>query len=301
MNDSVKKMLENTFGKRVVFDTSAKDFTTFKTGGPLSAVVFPSRKEEIEFLFELEKKGTEVKFIGRGSNLLISDHGFDGVIAATGKLSDVCLYENFVSGYCGTKISSLIGFCIMRSRGGLEFLSGIPGTIGGALINNAGIKETNISDVVEQIQYMDKGGNWIRSNKIEIAWNYRYSQLKEKAFFVLSCTLRTERNNREKIKENISAILKQRKEKQPLEYPSAGSVFKNPEGLFAGKLIEEAGLKGSRIGGAMISEKHANFIINTGNASSLDIWNLMKFIQEKVNNRYNILLKPEIELIGRFP
>ncbi|MCM8788524.1 MAG: UDP-N-acetylmuramate dehydrogenase [Candidatus Omnitrophica bacterium] len=301
MNGLVKKMLESAFGKSIIFDAPGGDFTTFKTGGPLSAVVFPSRKEEIEFLFELEKKGTEVKFIGRGSNLLISDHGFDGVIAATGKLSDVCLYENFVSGYCGTKISSLIGFCIMRSRGGLEFLSGIPGTIGGALINNAGIKETNISDVVEQIQYMDKGGNWIRSNKIEIAWNYRYSQLKEKAFFVLSCTLRTERNNREKIKENISAILKQRKEKQPLEYPSAGSVFKNPEGLFAGKLIEEAGLKGFRIGGAMVSEKHANFIINTGNATSSDIWNLMKYIQEKVNNRYNIFLKPEIELIGRFP
>lgn len=300
MNDSVKKMLVDAFGKRVVFDASAKDFTTFKTGGLLSAVVFPSKKEEIEFLFELEKKGTDVKFIGRGSNLLISDCGFDGVIAVTEKISGISLSENFISGYCGAKISFLMGFCIKHSLGGLEFLSGIPGTLGGALVNNAGIKETSISDIVYIIQYMDKSGHWTVANKPEISWDYRYSQLKGKAFFVLSCFLRAEKKSKEEVKKKISAILKQRKEKQPLEYPSAGSVFKNPPGFFAGKLIEEAGLKGFRIGGAMVSEKHANFIINTGNASSSDVWNLIRYIQKKVNSRYNILLKPEIELIGRF-
>ncbi|MCM8825659.1 MAG: UDP-N-acetylmuramate dehydrogenase [Candidatus Omnitrophica bacterium] len=300
MNDSVKKMLVDAFGKRVVFDASAKDFTTFKTGGLLSAVVFPSKKEEIEFLFELEKKGTDVKFIGRGSNLLISDHGFDGVVAVTKQMSGIVLSENFVSCYCGTKISSLTGFCIEHSLCGLEFLSGIPGTIGGAIINNAGIKDTSISDVVDRIEYMDKSGHWTVANKPEVFWDYRYSRLKESAFFVLSCFLRAEKKSKEEVKKKISAILKQRKERQPLEYPSAGSVFKNPPGFFAGKLIEEAGLKGFSIGGAMVSEKHANFIINTGNASSSDIWNLIRYIQEKINSRYNIILEPEIELIGGF-
>lgn len=301
MNDSEKKLLKDVFGNRAFFDVSARELTTFKTGGNLSVVVFPVCKKEIEFLFSLEKKGIPVKFIGCGSNILISDYGFDGVVAVTKKLNGINILENFISVNSGTKISSLIGFCIKNSLTGVEFLSGIPGTIGGAIINNAGTKEKSISQIIDSIEYLDKTGLWQNEKKEKINWGYRYSQLKEKAFFIFSTVLKIEKGKREKIKDNVSSIMKKRIKTQPLEYPSAGSVFKNPEGFYAGKLIEEAGLKGLKEGDAMISEKHANFIVNKGNAKSSDIWKLMKTIQETINSRYNIYLEPEIELIGRFP
>ncbi|MCX7705038.1 MAG: UDP-N-acetylmuramate dehydrogenase [bacterium] len=302
MNDRIKDLLLNTFGKDcVVFNVSAKNFTSFKTGGELAAVVFPSEKKHIEFLFNLSKEGVSVRFIGCGSNLLISDDGFDGIMAITKKISGISRSEKELSVLAGTKLSTLIKFCIKKDISGFEFLAGIPGTIGGALINNAGIKEKSISQVVLFVEYMDKNGLWQRKGKNEIIWDYRYSGLREKSFFVFSTVLIGEKGDPDQIKKKIALIMKKRKETQPLVFPSAGSVFKNPPGFFAGKLIDQAGLKGFKVGGAMVSEKHANFIVNTGNATSTDVFNLMKYIQKTIINRYNITLEPEIELLGRFP
>lgn len=301
MNDAEKKLLEEYFRKNVMFDVPAECFTSFKTGGILSAVVFPENRDEIEFLFDLSRKGMPVRFIGKGSNVLISDSGFDGIIAVTKRISGINCYQNYVSVLCGTKISSLINYCIKNGLSGFEFLSGIPGTIGGALMNNAGTKDRSISHLVLSVEYMDKSGNWQNKKRDHIAWQYRYSGLKDETFFVFSATLMAEKGDSSEIIKMVKEIMKRRRKTQPLEYPSAGSVFKNPHGYYAGKLIEDAGLKGLRIGGAMISEKHANFIVNTGNASSSEIWGLIKHIQETINHRYNILLEPEIEFIGRFP
>ncbi len=300
MTEREKKELTEIFGQGIIFDANAEDFTTFKTGGIISAVVFPSNKKEIETLYEFSKN-IPVRFIGCGSNLLISDYGYDGILAVTRGISGISYSDQLILSYSGTKISSLLGWCIKNCLSGFEFLAGIPGTIGGALINNAGAKDKSISDTIEMVEYLDTDGNWRNEKKDEILWKYRYSQLKEKAFFVFSSTLKTGgKASEDIIKNTVSTIMRQRKKTQPLEYPSAGSVFKNPPGLFAGRIIEEAGLKGYRIGNAMVSEKHANFIINTGKASSTDIWNLIKLIQETIKTRYNIMFEPEIEFIGRF-
>lgn len=300
MNDMLINLLKNNFGEKVIFNVSAKKFTTFKTGGILSAVVFPSDKKHIEFLFDLLQRGVSIKFIGCGSNLLICDDGFDGIIAITREISRIEYYANHLIVLAGTKISTFLKFCINNNIIGFEFLAGIPGTIGGSLINNAGTKDNNISQLVLTVEYMDKNGLWQRKRGNDIIWRYRYSELKNNAFFIFSANVMAEKGNGEELKKKVLEIMKKRKETQPLQYPSAGSVFKNPQGFFAGKLIEDAGFKGFKIGGAMVSEKHANFIINTGNASSQDIWNLMKHIQQTIRNRYNITLEPEIETIGRF-
>jgi len=302
MSDSEKKLIQDYFGRQASFNVYAKDFTTFKTGGPVSAVVYPCEKKDIEFLFNLKKNtGIIVKFVGNGSNILVSDHGFDGVIAFTKNFSHIECEDEIVSAFSGAKLNKVIGFCIEKGLSGLEFLTGIPGTLGGALIMNAGTKTMSISDIVLSVEFMDHDGKWCREKREQIAWKYRYSQLKEKAFFILSATMKVKKGNAQEIKKTISEIMEQRKHSQPLEYPSAGSVFKNPEGFFAGALIEQAGLKGYCEGKAKISEKHANFIVNTGNASSTDIWKLMRYIQQTIKNKYNITLEPEIELIGRFP
>ncbi len=239
----------------MIFNVSAKEFTTFKTGGTLSAIVFPSDKKHIEFLFGLSQKDIPVKFIGCGSNLLISDDGFDGVVAITKKISGIDYTENRLLVLSGTRISALLGFCINRGVRGPEFLAGIPGTIGGSLINNAGTKDNSIAHLVLSVEYMDKGGFWQKKEKNDIVWKYRYSGLKDYAFFVFSAELTVENGMSEEIKRKVAEIMKRRKSTQPLEYPSAGSIFKNPEGFYAGKLIEKAGLKRFEIGGAMVSEK----------------------------------------------
>jgi len=295
-----KKILVNIFGDRISFDVPAKCFTSFKTGGILPVVVFPLNKQEIEFLYSLKQAGIAVKFLGAGSNILVSDEGFDGIIASTKNLSGIEELEGFLNVLAGTRVNSLIGYCVKNNLAGLEFLTGIPGTIGGCLIMNAGTKQKSISDAVKIVEYMNHEGIWLKENKKNLLWKYRHSQLKEKSFFIFSCSLKTEAGNRETIRRIIADTMQKRKTSQPLEYPSAGSVFKNPPDGFAGKLIEDAGLKGYRIGDAAVSEKHANFIINLGSATSSDIWKIICHIQETVKKQYNINLETEIEIVGRF-
>jgi len=301
MKESEKKLISNYFGEYASFNVYAKNFTTFKTGGSVSAVVYPREKKDIEFLFGLKSSGVDVKFVGNASNILVSDHGFDGVMAFTKNFSEIECEDEVLNAFSGTKLNKIIGFCIEKGLSGTEFLTGIPGTLGGALIMNAGTKTMSISDIVLSVEFMNNDGKWCREQKDTIIWRYRYSQLREKSFFILSATMKVKKDNAQGIKKTIREIMKKRKQSQPLEYPSAGSVFKNPEGFYAGTLIEQAGLKGYCEGKAKISEKHANFIINTGDATSSDIWKLMKHVQQTIKNKYNITLEPEIELIGRFP
>ncbi|HOL35128.1 MAG TPA: UDP-N-acetylmuramate dehydrogenase, partial [bacterium] len=277
-----KNTLMKIFKDRVLFDVSAKSLTSFKTGGILPVVVFPSNKQEIEFLLSLEKNGIPVKFLGAGSNVLVSDYGFDGIIASTKNFSGVEYQDGVLNTLAGTRTNSVIGYCIKNQLTGLEFLAGIPGSIGGCLIMNAGTKNKSISDVVGVVEYINHDGEWINEKKENLLWKYRYSQIKEKSFFISSCTLKVEDGDADIIKQTIANIMQKRKTSQPLEYPSAGSVFKNPSGHYAGRLIEQTGLKGFRIGDAVVSEKHANFIVNLGKATSSDIWKIICHIQETV-------------------
>lgn len=296
-----KKQIEEIFGNRAVFDISAKKLTTFKTGGFVKVVVFPFSEEEIDFLFQLSKKGICIRFIGCGSNILVSDHGFDGIIAVTRNFSDIRYSEDLLHVSSGTKLSNLLGFCVENSIGGLEFLAGIPGTAGGAVIANAGTNNRSISDVIYSIRFLDVNGLWCEKKRNEIDWGYRYSDLKRYAFFVEFIRIIVEKGDDKTIKEKIKFLMKKRMQNQPLKYASAGCVFKNPSGCFAGMLIENAGMKGFRLGGAEVSDKHANFIVNAGGANSLDIWKLIVHIKNTVKKKYNIELEPEIEFIGRFP
>ncbi len=300
MNNLLKKQMKDLFADRVIFDMSAKEFTTFKTGGEVSAVVFPKTKNEIDFLFDLYKNGIPVRFLGCGSNVLVSDEGFNGIIAITKHFSNIKRSNSLLEIASGTKISDLLKFCIEHNIQGLEFLAGIPGTIGGCVIVNAGTNNTSAGQIVNSVLVLDKNGIWREKTKKEINWAYRHSDLKNDVFFLASARVFAEKGRKEAIKQKINCAIKKRRRDQPLGYPSAGCVFKNPPGFFAGMLIEKAGLKGFRVGEAEISPKHANFIVNRGKARSLDIWKIIIHIQNIIKKTYNIEMELEIEPIGRF-
>ncbi|HOV22191.1 MAG TPA: UDP-N-acetylmuramate dehydrogenase [bacterium] len=297
---NIKDEFKNFLSERVKENTLLSQFTSFKTGGIARIIVFPENKEEIKKIFHLsEKYQKDILILGKGTNILISDYGFDGVIISTLLLKKITKKENFIISESGVLISSLLNFCLKNNSGGIEFLSGIPGTIGGALITNAGLKKEWIGEKVEWVEIYDKKKKDFEILKREeIKFSYRDSNLKN--MFIINACLRTEKKRKEEIKNKIQNYMKERIEKQPLRENSAGSVFKNPENFYAGELIEKCGLKGYCIGDACISERHANFIINKGKAKSSDIYNLIKIIQNKVKEKFRVELELEIKIIGKF-
>jgi len=297
---NIKDEFKNFLSERVKENTLLSQFTSFKTGGIAKIIVFPENKEEVKDIFYLsEKYQKDILILGKGTNILISDYGFDGVIISTLLLKKITKKENFIISESGVLISSLLNFCLKNNSGGIEFLSGIPGTIGGALITNAGLKKEWIGEKVEWVEIYDKKKKDFEILKREeIKFSYRDSNLKN--MFIINACLRTEKKRKEEIKNKIQNYMKERIEKQPLRENSAGSVFKNPENFYAGELIEKCGLKGYCIGDACISERHANFIINKGKAKSSDIYNLIKIIQNKVKEKFRVELELEIKIIGKF-
>jgi len=297
---NIKDELKNFLSERVKENTLLSQFTSFKTGGIAKIIVFPENKEEVKEIFYLsEKYQKDILILGKGTNILISDYGFDGIVLSTLLLNKIKKEENFIISESGVLISSLLNFCLKNNSGGIEFLSGIPGTIGGALITNAGLKKEWIGEKVEWVEIYDKKKKDFEILKREeIKFSYRDSNLKN--MFIINACLRTEKKRKEEIKNKIQNYMKERREKQPLRENSAGSVFKNPENFYAGELIEKCGLKGYCIGDACISERHANFIINKGKAKSSDIYNLIKIIQNKVKEKFGVELELEIKIIGKF-
>jgi len=297
---NISNELKKALGERAKENFPLHPYTSFKTGGKGKIVVFPLNKIEIEKIFSLcEKYKEEVLILGKGTNVLISDYGFDGVIISTLFLNKIRKEKNSVICECGVLISHLLSFCIKNNLGGIEFLSGIPGTIGGAVVSNTGLKKKWIGEKVEWVEVYDrkeKKFKVLKKDKIE--FSYRNSNLKNK--FVMNVCLKLEEKKKEKIIEEIRNFIYERRKKQPLGEKSAGSIFKNPEGYYAGKIIEECGLKGLCIGDACISKKHANFIINKGKAKSSEIYKVMKVIEEKVKDKFGIELVPEIKIIGKF-
>jgi UDP-N-acetylmuramate dehydrogenase len=297
--EKIKKYLKKIFEKRIFFDCEASKITSFKTGGKISILLFPENKGDIESLYHIQNQyNIPVKFLGHGSNVLISDKGYNGIIALTEKFSDISFENRNVYVQSGVKINTFLKFLINNNLKNGEFMSGIPGSIGGVVIMNAGTKDRFISSIISRVDIFDRKGNWIEKNISQIKTEYRTSSLKEDAFFIYSVLFNLEPGNSVEIKLKMKEMMNYRINTQPLGYPSAGSVFKNPEGFSAGKLIEDAGLKGTKIGDAKISEKHANFIINTGKATSSDIYSLIQIVKEKIFQKYGIILETEIELIG---
>ena len=279
-----------------------KKHTSFKVGGDADIAIFPNSREEIiTALKTLKENNIPVTLMGRGSNMVVSDKGIEGAV--------LVLADNFaemkqispeiIEASAGVKLSNLCMFAMKRGLGGLEFAYGIPGTVGGAVFMNAGAYDGETAKVIESVEYLTKDGEILRISAEECDFSYRHSVFMENGGTVLSARFKLEFKSSDEVKEKMDDFLSRRKEKQPLEYPSAGSVFKRPEGYFAGALIEKSGLKGYSVGGAQVSVKHAGFIINKGGATAEDIKNLVKEIQNKVKADSGVDLKCEIRFIGR--
>jgi len=272
--------------------------TTFRCGGPASAFIEVSSKDElIDVLNILRKEKENFYILGNGSNVLIDDSGYDGVIVSTRKLNDIEITGNIAKVMAGAMNSSVAGRLKENGLSGYEGLAGIPGTIGGGVYMNAGAYGYEMKDVVESVTVIDTDGSIKTISNADMKFSYRYSIAKEKKFTILEITLKLSNADKKDIEEKMADFANRRREKQPLEYPSAGSTFKRPEGYFAGKLIEDAGLKGFAIGGAMVSKKHSGFVINYDNATAKDVKEVIKHVQDKVYKEFGVKLETEVIML----
>ena len=280
-----------------VSNADLKNYTTYKLEGKVACVYFPEDVTELEkLILKLKKENIKYKILGNGSNLIISSK-YDGVLIKLENFDKLVIDGNMVTVGSGYMLPKLALECAKKNLSGLEFASGIPGTIGGAIYQNAGAYGEQMDKVIKNVTVLDNQGNIKNLNKEELQLGYRDSILKHENLICLEVVLELKRDSYENIKQRMHDNLLNRKEKQPLEYPSAGSVFRNPPGYSAGKLIEDAGLKGFKVGDAMVSLKHANFIVNVGHASGEDVLQLIKIIQEKVKDETGILLEVEQEVL----
>lgn len=287
------------YGK-CLYEEPMKNHTTYKVGGIAKAIVYPENIEQLsELITFLKKENIKHMIIGKGSNLIFSSKYYDGVLISLDNLNNYSINENIVTAESGVSIVMLALTTAKENLSGLEFAAGIPGTIGGGIAMNAGAYKSDFASIVQSIKYLDENCEIKTLSVNNIKYGYRDSIFKHnKNMIVIEATMKLESKPYEEIKEIIDDRKRRRLETQPLEYPSAGSVFRNPEEAPAGKLIEDIGLKGYQIGGARVSEKHANFIINTGNATGEDIYNLINYVKDKVKEEYNIDLILEQELVN---
>ncbi len=300
MTDVVNFIEKNKIGKYDTNESLAKH-TTYKTGGKASVIVYPKdEKKLILLLKELKSKGIKHKILGKGSNTLFSDKDYVGVIIKLDNFNKIELLRGKVKAGSGVSLAFLSNFTVKKGFSNLEFATGIPGSVGGAVYMNAGAYKSDMGYVVEKIKVLTPNYEVINMTNSELDFHYRTSFLmKHPGYICLEATIKLKKAPN---KEELLEIVRDRKERrissQPLEYPSCGSVFRNPEGDFAGRLIESLGYKGLKKGGAMVSSKHANFVINYNNATSEDIRSLILFLKEEVKEKYNIDLKIEQEFVG---
>lgn len=276
--------------------------TTFKIGGPADYLVLPENIDQIISIVKLCMKEKLPYFVmGNGSNLLASDNGFRGVIVKVDKaFSTIEVDENKVTAKSGVLLSKLAAEIAAHSLTGFEFASGIPGTLGGAVTMNAGAYGGEINQVITGATVLDTMGNVKILSKEELKLGYRKSIVQDEHLIVLEATFEFESGNREEIQAKMDDLNERRRDKQPLEYPSAGSTFKRPEGYFAGKLIMDAGLRGYQVGNAQVSTKHCGFVINTGGATAKEVRTLITDVINVVNEKFGVVLEPEVKLLGEF-
>ena len=292
--------LEKLNLEKIEKDISLSTLTTYKTGGIAKLVVYPNNINNLKQMLKLIHKYNIKYFIlGKGSNTLFSDKEFNGVIIKLDKLNNFKIKQTEIYVESGMILSKLVQASVKNELTGLEFAIGIPGTIGGAIYMNAGAYGNNMSNIVKSVIVLNEKFQIKEIPLEKLKFDYRYSIFQDnKNLICVAANIKLEHGNHDEIASKIKENLLKRKNSQPLEYPSAGSVFRNPEGNYAGKIIEELGLKGKNIGGAEISTKHANFIINKNNASSSDILNLIKLVQKEVKDKYKIDLKLEQQLVN---
>lgn len=294
----IQALKNNTFGK-VIEKPEMKEYTTFKVGGPAVAMVFPETEEQlIRLLRYLKKENIKYKVVGNGSNLIFSDKGFDGIIIKLDEFNTLSIKDNDITVGAGYNLMRLSLKLSRSGYTGLEFASGIPGTIGGAVFMNAGAYQSDMGYITKSVKVVTPDLEIQTFSNKEMDFHYRTSFLKKHPDYIcIEATLHLSYGSPKENMNLISERKKRRVESQPLSYPSAGSVFRNPKDISAWKLIEMAGFKGKKIGGAMVSEMHANFIINVGKAKASDIEELIKTIQKGVKEKYNVELIEEQEFV----
>ena len=294
--------LKERFGEdRLSFAEPMKRHTTFQTGGPADVFFAPESPEEFREAVLLCKELSLPYFVvGNGSNLLVSDEGYRGVILSTGRLTKVQVTGEEIQAGAGTKLTALSQAAMKNSLTGLEFAGGIPGTLGGAVYMNAGAYGGEMKQVLTEALILTEEGELLWKTAEELELGYRQSALMEKGWIALSARIRLAPGDKESIASRMEELAIQRKTKQPLEYPSAGSTFKRPEGYFAGKLIQDAGLAGFRVGGACVSPKHCGFVVNDQGATSGEIYRLCQEVEKAVLERYGVKLAMEVKILGDF-
>ena len=300
--DEVKRELELR-GFSVRLEEPMRLHTSFKTGGPAEFFFMVSNKKQlVEAVTILQKKGIPYIVVGNGSNVLIGDKGIRGAVIALCASEDGCTVSagGEIISFAGVSLSVLANAAAKHGLTGLEFASGIPGTLGGAVCMNAGAYDGEMKDVLLGATVWTKESEILELSNEALNLGYRKSIIPEKEYLVLEAKLKLLPGNPADIRQKMADFNQRRREKQPLQYASAGSTFKRPTGFFAGKLIEDSGLKGFSVGDAQVSEKHAGFIINKGNATSKDILQVIRYVQEKVLENYGVVLEPEIKLLGDF-
>lgn len=286
--------------ENVLCSESMRDHTSFHIGGAADFFVTPDTQEKIRDLVLFSRKeNTALTVIGNGSNLLVRDKGIRGIVLCIGeKFSSFQIDGESVHAKAGILLSTLSSHILKASLTGFEFASGIPGTLGGGITMNAGAYGGELKDIVETVELMDREGNLLTLNNEQMNFGYRKSLVSSENFIVLSASMRLSRGDQQEIREKIGDFTIRRNTKQPLSAYSAGSTFKRPEGYFAGKLIEEAGLKGLEMGEAAVSDLHSGFVINKGNASCQEILDLISFIKSEVFEKFGVPLEEEVKIIG---
>lgn len=303
MDQKIIERFSNLLGnEKVRINEPMNRHTTFRIGGPADYFLLPSSSEEVKGILEICKEESLQYFIlGNGSNLLVSDEGYRGVI--------IQLYRNYggltvegteIRAGAGVLLSQIAAAARNESLTGFEFAGGIPGTLGGAVVMNAGAYGGELKDVLKEAVVMDREGNIFTVPVEKLAMGYRTSLVKTAGYLVLEVVISLKKGSQEEIRDTMKDLADRRISKQPLEYPSAGSTFKRPEGYFAGKLIMDAGLRGYQVGGAQVSEKHCGFVINKGDATAADICQLMQDVSDKVQAQFGVVLEPEVKMIGEF-
>jgi len=301
-NDFIKKISEMLGSEKILIDEPMSRHTSFKVGGLADVVVLPSSAEEILQTVNLcKKESVPFTVIGNGSNILVSDKGIRGVVIKIGKnFSKISICEdNILYAQSGASLAMVASVALNNNLAGFEFASGIPGTVGGAMLMNAGAYGGEFKNVAVAGEFLKYNGEIVKIEGDDQGFGYRTSAYQSMDGIVIGAWFKLNKvSSPDGIKSLMAELNKRRKDKQPLEYGSAGSTFKRPEGMFAGKLIEDCGLKGYTVGKAAVSEKHAGFVINYGGASCEDVLSVMRHVRKTVFDRFGVMLEPEVKLVG---
>ena len=286
---------------QVLKDEPMSRHTTFRIGGPADYFVCPDREQIAAVLAVAKKCGMAITVIGNGSNLLVGDKGIRGLVVEIGSaMNQIMVDKNHITAGAGALLSQVAAKAAAAELGGMEFAAGIPGSVGGAVTMNAGAYGGEMKDILRTVTVLTPEGELKTLDVSEMDLSYRHSCLPEQQYIVLEAEIELGYKPEEEIRAQMEELRNKRIEKQPLEYPSAGSTFKRPEGYFAGKLIMDAGLRGYRVGDAQVSEKHCGFVINRKNASAQEVRQLMQDVQDKVKAQFGVMLEPEVKMLGEF-